>query len=159
MWGASWGSEGSRCERGSLSGELEDALVGGVEAEGRVLVGAVGAHREALLVAEIEDRDDHVLADRLGLADGQLDVLALDLAVEPVDPPRLGQGARGLAYRARELLVELLAAAAARLGAGEEEALVRLVGIADPEALLLSVGQGPDRQRSVRHLTVDVIEL
>src|SRR4051812_46530413 len=158
MWRASWGCEFAS-ERDSLSGELEDALFGGVEAEGRVVVGAVGAHREALLAAEVEDRDDRVLADRLVLADGQLDVLALDLAVEAVDPPRLGQRARGLAHRARELLVELLAATAPRLGAGEEEASVGPVGIADAEAGLLRVGEVADGQGTVGDLTIDVVEL
>src|SRR3954463_4180760 len=100
------------------SAELEDGLLGRLDAVGGVVVAGVGAHGERLALAEIEDRE-HDVAVLVGLADLEL--------VEPEDPPRPRHLARRLADRARELLVLGLRAPAARPRAGHEEALERAV--------------------------------
>src|SRR3954470_16824464 len=93
----------------AASGELEDVLLGRLDPVGRVVVGRVGADRERLALAEVEDRQDDVVVLVL-LADLEL--------VEAEDPPRDRHLAGRLAHRARELLVLGLGAPAAGPRAG-----------------------------------------
>src|SRR4051794_2297821 len=115
--------DGTRKAR-RVSGELEDVLLGRLDPVGRVVVGRVGADRERLALAEVEDRQDDVVVLVL-LADLEL--------VEAVDAPRDRHLARRLAHGPRELLVLGLGAPAAGPRAGNEEALEGPVGIADAE--------------------------
>src|SRR4051812_6616171 len=133
-----------------LSAELEDGLLGRLDAVGGVVAAGVRADRERLALAEVEDRE-HDVAVLVGLADLEL--------VEPEDPPGHGHLARRLAHRAREVLVLGLRAPAAGARAGNEEALERAVGITDAELLALGVGHRADGQRTVLDLLADGVEL
>src|SRR3954463_2104514 len=119
--------DGTRNPR-RVSAELEDGLLGSLDAVGRVVVGRVGADGEGLALAKVEDRQ-HDVAVLVVLADLEL--------VEPEDAPRDGDLAGRLAHGARELLVLGLRAPAARPRARHEEALERAVGITDAELLAL----------------------
>src|SRR3954452_15708915 len=102
--------DGTRSPR-RVSGELENGLLGSLDAIRRVVVGRVGADGEVLALAEVEDRQDDV-AVLVVLADLEL--------VEREDAPRERHLPGGLARGARELLVLGLGAPAAGPCAGHE---------------------------------------